>query len=342
MDNCYTTQYKPDDKTNLRRLTPKEFERLQGIPDDYTAISNQTNVSYSALPYNSSLLTIADATAPTATAACNPAQISAGANFPCTCSGTDSSYGSGVSTETGSSTSDSITDTNMAGTFTYTCRVTDVAGNSATDTAEYTVVGGGTPADVILPPSKNLQVFPSVTITPGVAAIIKDIDTEIGLKEIKIEVNNEAQNVKISVAKYDGKPTQVSVEKTGKVYQYLEIVAQNLGTNMDKAVVKSRVEKSWVSDNGLDKEKIALFKFVNNEWTELTTLYKTEDSNYYYYDTELTSFSYFVIAESLLEVPEEEGPTIAEQAKSLLWLWILIVLVLAVFVWIILIRKKRK
>jgi len=43
VDNCYTTIYKPVGRTNLRRLTPKEFERLQGIPDDYTSISNQTN-----------------------------------------------------------------------------------------------------------------------------------------------------------------------------------------------------------------------------------------------------------------------------------------------------------
>ena len=36
VDNCYHTSYKPPDKTNLRRLTPIEYERLQGIPDNYT------------------------------------------------------------------------------------------------------------------------------------------------------------------------------------------------------------------------------------------------------------------------------------------------------------------
>ena len=41
VDNCYHTKYKPKNRTNLRRLTPKEYERLQGIPDDYTKnISN--------------------------------------------------------------------------------------------------------------------------------------------------------------------------------------------------------------------------------------------------------------------------------------------------------------
>lgn len=42
VDNCYHTKYKPKNRTNLRRLTPKEFERLQGIPDDYTKSISDT------------------------------------------------------------------------------------------------------------------------------------------------------------------------------------------------------------------------------------------------------------------------------------------------------------
>ena len=35
-DNYISTKYKPLDKTNLRRLTPIECERLQGVKDNYT------------------------------------------------------------------------------------------------------------------------------------------------------------------------------------------------------------------------------------------------------------------------------------------------------------------
>ena len=35
-DNYITTEYKPFNKTNLRRLTPIECERLQGVKDNYT------------------------------------------------------------------------------------------------------------------------------------------------------------------------------------------------------------------------------------------------------------------------------------------------------------------
>ena len=36
-DNYVSTVYKPQGKTNVRRLTPLECERLQTLPDNYTA-----------------------------------------------------------------------------------------------------------------------------------------------------------------------------------------------------------------------------------------------------------------------------------------------------------------
>jgi DNA-cytosine methyltransferase len=36
-DNYVSTEYKPEERTNVRRLTPLECERLQTLPDNYTA-----------------------------------------------------------------------------------------------------------------------------------------------------------------------------------------------------------------------------------------------------------------------------------------------------------------
>jgi DNA (cytosine-5)-methyltransferase 1 len=41
-DNYYHTYYKPIDKTNLRRLTPRECARLQGFPDTYKIVVSDT------------------------------------------------------------------------------------------------------------------------------------------------------------------------------------------------------------------------------------------------------------------------------------------------------------
>ncbi len=184
-------------------------------------------------------------------------------------------------------------------------------------------------------------------ITPGVATIMKDFDEDVGVKQIQIEVNNEARNVKITVRKYDSKPAQVSVGKEGKVYQYLQIEEENLGDKLDKAILTIRVEKNWTEENNIDKENVSLFKFdeTSEKWDELVTTYTEEDDTFYYYDAELTSFSYFAIGEKVLEQIEEEkqvGEEITEIVKKNLILWIVIAFVILVaIVWII-IAKRRK
>jgi len=41
-DNYYHTEYKPQDRTNLRRLTPRECARLQGLEDTYKIVISDT------------------------------------------------------------------------------------------------------------------------------------------------------------------------------------------------------------------------------------------------------------------------------------------------------------
>ena len=121
---------------------------------------------------------------------------------------------------------------------------------------------------------------------------------------------------------------------------------QNLEDNLDKAIVTIQVEKSWLSDNSIDKDNVAMFKFdeTSEEWNELTTTYVDEEDDYYNYVVELSSFSYFAISEKVMAEAGEgvvEGEEIGiqksdvenqgKEKKSLKWLWItLIVIVLIV------------
>jgi len=298
---------------------------------------------------NSSLVLVTETTAPTATAACT-GDIFISDPFPCTCSGTDSGVtASGVSTSVGTSTSGSITDTSVTGVFTYTCTVTDVAGNSASSTKQYVVftVGGGDSgggSSEQLPQKKHTL----SKITPGVVSIVKNFDPEIGVKQITIEVNNEVQNVKITVTKYDGKPAQVSKERSGKVYQYFEVDATNLlDSNLNKATMRVKVEKTWVSSEGLEKNDVLVFKFDESaeEWKELGTKYVEEDNTYYYYDVELDSLSFFAIsAKTLTEKAEEVvgdvGKKVAKDGKNKLLIVLFILGGLAV--WFYFFRGKKK
>ena len=308
-----------------------------GLTQDYAGITVPLGggPDIGAYEYN-------DTVAPTIiTFSCSPTSVRSGRIITCSCSATD---------DVDSSPSVSYTVnplTSSTGTYTTTCTVTDNSENSVSSSISYTVSplgSGGIPSPT--PPSETHS---WTKIIPGAATIMKDFDPEIGIKQIQIEVNNEAQDVKIIVTKYDDKPAEVTKSKTGKVYQYIEIDAQNIENELEKATVRFRVRKTWLIDNNLDKEDIAVFKFdeSENEWEELTTTYIEEDSDYNYYDVELSSFSHFVISEKETEGVEEEKP-IAEEEKVKWWLWVVLGLVIVIAV-ILRIggkirgnRKKRK
>jgi PGF-pre-PGF domain-containing protein len=191
--------------------------------------------------------------------------------------------------------------------------------------------GGGTDGGIPSPTSPS-KTHSWSKITPGVVTIMKDFDSGFGIKQIQIEVNNEAQNVKITVTKYDNKPANVSIEKSGKVYKYLQIETENLEDKLNRSIITIQVEKNWTSENNVERDDMAMFKFNESYevWNELETVYTEENEIYYYYDVELDSFSYFAIAADVVEEPEE-----IEEEKSKLWLWVVVALVIMVITIII-------
>ncbi len=153
-------------------------------------------------------------------------------------------------------------------------------------------------------------------IAPGEARIWNLNDVEFAIKQISIEITNHSQNVRITVTKYNEKPAEVSVEKSGGVYRYLQIKDKNLKNVLNKSRITLQVRKTWMQEYRLGKDKIALFKFNNNteKWDELPTIFKEEGTTHYEYDVELTSFSYFAIAEKTTDTGE--GTTSQETASQ--------------------------
>ncbi len=248
-----------------------------------------------------------------------------------------------LSSSSGTVSGSTISGLSCAISYTITVSAEDNTGNTASSSGSFSTEGCGG----IITPSLPKKVGSFALITPGKAAILKNFDSKIGVKEIQIEVSNEAQNVKITVTKYDRKPAEVSVAKSGIVYQYIQIDTQNLNENLDKAVVQFRVEKSWIANNNLQKENVAVHKFDNsgNIWSELTTTYNSEDNTYYYYDIELESFSYFAIGEKV-QVASGEGEeeeTITETlTKNYSWVWIIIVVVILTAIFFLFKKIKKK
>ena len=326
---------------------------------NYTLWINASDTSISNVKNQSKTLIGIDNTAPTVTLSSSSSSkdsltISISASDSTSgITGTCTSNRSGAIVTGSTSFAESGLSCGISHAYLITC--TDVAGNAGSVSTSFSTNGCGGGSSSSSSTTTTIKKAHTFTkITPGVVSIMKNFDEEIGVKEIRIEVNNEAQNVKITISKFDGKPAAVYVEKTGKVYQYLQIDATNLGNNLEKAVVIIKVKKSWISENALDKAKIALFKFDENlkKWNELSTVYDSSDDTYDYFDVELTSFSYFVISEKTVVGEEaEEGETVAptngetpttggtEKERNLKWLWIVII-VLVVLVAVAMNREK--
>ena len=151
-------------------------------------------------------------------------------------------------------------------------------------------------------------------ISPGESTVVKNGDNSIGIKEIEINVDGQANSVKIVLTKYDSRPAEISVDKTGKVYQYIHIDTTNLLDKLQSATVTFKVNKTWASDNALSSGNISVYKFneTSKEWMPLNTVYDSEDAGNYYYNVTLTSFSYFAISEKSMT----KNATVAEGTNN--------------------------
>jgi len=211
--------------------------------------------------------------------------------------------------ETGSSVSD--TSSLNIGNYVYKYNTSGCANYTSGSTTNTLHVisrpsgGGGTPVET--PPSKS-QIW--VQMTPGVAHIMKITNKEIGLKEVQVTIRNEANNVKITVKKLEGKPASVAHEISGKVYKYVEIDKQNIqDENIEKAKIRFEVSKSWLNENGYDPDSVVLERYTENGWIKLNTLRVGETGDSYIYEAETPGFSVFAIALATSEQPVKTTTT---------------------------------
>ncbi len=128
--------------------------------------------------------------------------------------------------------------------------------------------------------------------------------TEMGVTEIKISVKGPANNVSVTIMKLENKPADIQKEVHGKVYQYFEIKKSNFeDTNINKSLIKFKVERAWISENSINKSRIFLNRYTT-DWEKLPTMMITEDDKYVYYEAETHGFSLFAVTgEEMVCVP---------------------------------------
>ncbi len=108
---------------------------LTGLTDGNSTIKIYVNNTVGIFGLNNSFVVQSDTTSPTGTFSCSPSSAGVGDTVTCTCSPTDSTSGIN-STRTSYVASPS---TSLSGTFTKTCSFYDLAGNSGSASATYSV-----------------------------------------------------------------------------------------------------------------------------------------------------------------------------------------------------------
>ncbi|MDF1534846.1 MAG: PGF-pre-PGF domain-containing protein, partial [Methanosarcinaceae archaeon] len=85
----------------------------------------------------------------------------------------------------------------------------------------------------------------------------------------------------------------------GKVYKNINIYVGNAGyateDNIEDAVVKFSVEKTWIKENNINKNTVRLNLYHDDKWNSLDTKLLDEDDSYLYYSSKTPGFSPFSI-----------------------------------------------
>ncbi|HTY44134.1 MAG TPA: PGF-pre-PGF domain-containing protein, partial [Patescibacteria group bacterium] len=286
-----------------------------------------------------------DNTPPTGSYICSPSSVNWQQAVSCSCSSSD--VLSGINSSAISYAASPDTSTSL-GTFTVNCIFYDLAGNIGNATTTYTVNSpqGGTTStsQTTTTPAITAQSVNNLnSILPGTPSLVNNFDPTIGVKDIQIQVNNEADNVQVNVIKYSTNPESVPLQ-TDNIYGYLQVQTQNLVSNLKKAIMEIQVNKSWVSNHSLTKDDISIFKYneSSSQWNALNTTYENEDNSYYYYNTELHNFSYFAIGQKIIPSQNETtSEIVSNENSSKIWAAGVIILILGI-ISVLLIKKRKK
>jgi len=320
----------------------------------YTSSGRQVNFTNDGKYYN---ITI-DGAAPTVTASATPATgTSLTTAFTLSCTATDTVDSSltedamSIVKPSGAIVNPSSTtyvDTGEIGTYTLRCGARDDTGRytSSSDTfvvsaASSTSSGGSSSGTATVSSTTSVASIAAGGIAQFETAVSK-VET-IGVTGIDIAVINGANNVIVKVEQVITKPAIVTSDVNGELYKYVQITVTNLGIdNINTAIVKFKVSKAWLTENGFDKADVRLNRWAV-EWTSYAATILSEDDQYVYYSANVPGFSYFAISAEKSTSSEQteiiadedaigtESSTLPPEAgsKSNIWIWIFGLAVLA-------------
>lgn len=167
-------------------------------------------------------------------------------------------------------------------------------GSSSTSTSSGGGGGGGG--------STTSAVEETRTISSGSAGSTVTVDItktdNLAVDEIQLTLSKSISSASVTV-KESSAPSSVAapiLPSEGSVYKYMEITKTNINdTDLSKAKIKFIVTKTWLSQNNINRNKVALNRLVGSTWVKLSTLLSSENSTHIFYEAETPGFSTFAV-----------------------------------------------
>ena len=117
---------------------------------------------------------------------------------------------------------------------------------------------------------------------------------------INITGNSSPGEINAAVEVLKNTSSLVKTPAPGMVYRNVNIWVGTSGfavpKNIKYAVIRFKVENSWISISGLSSSDIKMLSWDGREWLQLETAEKTSDSKYTYYEVNTDHFSSFAIS----------------------------------------------
>ena len=82
------------------------------------------------------------------------------------------------------------------------------------------------------------------------------------------------------------------------MYKYLSInISSAEDKDLNRVLIRFKVAKSWLTSNGLGKERITLLRWHENKWNNLNTIFYKEinDGEYFEFESLSPGLSFFAI-----------------------------------------------
>ena len=117
---------------------------------------------------------------------------------------------------------------------------------------------------------------------------------DIAVKSVSIRLTGDGGKARFEVASLEGSPSEVSVQSSGSVYQYLQIDHENLEGDIESVTITFDLPREWLESNRLAEDVVVLERYTG-VWTALPTKLVGEDSGSLHYEAESPGLSLFAI-----------------------------------------------